>query len=204
MKIKKHNIYILLFLIFCSADVFAQRKTITKTVEEFIAEADAAGMTFTMPAGYHAIPLKVDYEFTYDFAIKNDTADFEIRYNIFPLQDEVAKFKKCMVDSSCKMKNPNATYRSKLEERILKISCGIPQLIAVFPRDAMRKEMNCDDGGFVFYKPDSDFGEDYKVVQTVVFHKNDVADVMINYLSKDRQLHEELMMAPFGALIYKP
>lgn len=204
MKTKKYYIYILFFLISVSADVVAQRKTITKSVEDFKAEAEAAGMLFTMPAGYHAVPIKTDYEFTYDFAIKNDTADFEIRYNIFPLQEEVAKFKKCMVDSSCKMKDPNATYRARLEDRILKISCGIPQLIAVFPRDAMRQEMNCEDGGFVFFKPDSDFGEDYKVVQTVVFHKNNVADVMINYLSKDRQLHEELMMAPFGALIYKP
>jgi hypothetical protein len=193
----------LLFFTMCFMMTALTNAQQIKTPEAFRVEMDSAGLIFDMPENYHAIEIPGG-DVPYAFAMKHDSADFEIRYSYWPLQQEMQKYKKCKEDTSCKMRNPNTAYRDTMEPQILKLSGGKPQIIATFPPDALKKEMNCNAGGYVFYKPAMKETSNYSLIQTVVFHKDDVADLMINYLSNNREQHEVLMMEPFNALTFKP
>jgi hypothetical protein len=199
---KLKNIFIL--ILFVITNCHAQKEGYLKSPEAFQNEVDAVGLVFTMPAGYHAVPVNPNTELWYAFAIKHNTEDFEIRYSYWPLKEEMEKYRKCKLDTGCTMSDPNRTYRLRLEEQLLKLTKGEPQMMSKFPSEAVIKEFNGDEGGFTFFKINNAFGRGYSIAQTVVLHKDDVADLVITYLSNNRAKHDELMGAPFNALIFKP
>jgi hypothetical protein len=196
--------YLVLVMIVLWSNNFAQSRKSLVSAPDFSSPVDSAGLVFHMPQGYHIVSLKNDTAMHYALALKNDTADFEIRYIYWPLQQEITQYKKCRADTGCKMKDPNSTYKERMMPEIIKLTGGIQPVISTFPKDALRSEVHADEGGFVFFQPAAAYAEGYSVMQTVAFHKDNVADVLVVYLSNNRKLHELLMPAVFTALIYKP
>lgn len=68
---------------------------------------------------------------------------------------------------------------------------------------AVREEFNADDGGSSFFRFNCEFGKNYKYGQMVYLHKDNVADVIITYMSNDASTHSDLMMESFHALKFK-
>jgi hypothetical protein len=194
-------IYIITLLLF-STDLFAQ-KSIIKTAEQFQQEIDSLGLTFKMPDNYHLVPIKTNTEMWYGFAIKHNTEDFEVRYSYWSLKPLFEAYNKCKLDTSCKMENPDRTYRLRAEENIMKITNGKSQMMAKFPELELKNTFNADKGAFCFFSINNDFGKGYTVAQAMVLHKDGVADVIVTFLSNDRARHEELLNGPFEALKFK-
>jgi hypothetical protein len=199
----KKFIYISFPLLFITYFAFPQ-KAIIKTVQQFQDEIDSVGLSFTMPSGYHLVPIKTNTEIRYAFAIKNDKEDFEIRYSYWSLKPLMKEYEKCKLDTGCKMDNPDRTYRLRAEEHIKKLTDGQPQAMMKFDETQLMIDFNADKGAFCFYSINNDFGKGYSIAQSVVLHKDGVADIIVTLLSNDRVRHEVLFNSIFNALKFKP
>lgn len=201
-----------LFLLFFAAiSTFSFRTTIfvenekKVTLSEFTHLVDSVGLTFTMPPGHTVTSIKENKDLYYCFAFKNDTADFEIRYSIWSLKADVETYKKNKADTASKtiMVNPNLYYSGRAQSNVLNMTSGESMRVTDFPKAAVKKEFNADIGGSSFFEFKCEFGKGYKYGQMIVLHKDDVADVIITYLSNNRETHSDLMMIPFHSLVFK-
>lgn len=204
----KTKIPLLLFSIIlaCSfkADQFIESEK-KVSLAEFKQLIDSIGLTFTMPPGYTETLVKENRDLYYCFAIKNDTADFEVRYSIWSLKPDIAEYKRIKADTASKviMVNPNLYYRGRAEANVMNMTGGQSLRIADFPKAAVKTEFNCEIGGSCFFDLNCGFGKGYKYGQMIFLHKEDVADVIITYLSNNRETHSALMMIPFHSLVFK-
>lgn len=198
----KTTIFSLILLATLGFTVSEDKSTIV-SVEEFQQEMETTGLSFTMPEGYETTEVKENGDLWYGFAIKNKTADFEVRYTVWSLKDAASEYEKCKADTNCLMVNPNNFYSGRIQANVLNMTGGQDREIGAFPTKAVMSEFNADAGGSSFFEFHCEFGEGYKYGQMVYLHKDNVADVIITYMSNDRSTHSDLMDAPFHALKFK-
>ena len=198
------KVFFILMMIISLNNGYSQSMKVMKSALDFSNEIDSAGLVFTMPKGYHLVPIKTDPDLNYAFAIKHDREAFEVRYMYWPLKDEIEQYKKCMVDTFCQMKDPNRAYVDRMTAKMAIIAGGVAPPASSFPKPELRSEMHCDDGAFVFFTPTKEYADGYSVVQTVALHKDNVADVLVVFYSKDKTRHDALMPPVFPALTFKP
>lgn len=201
-----------LFLLLFSATLtfsFRSEKIVegdkTVTLLEFYKLIDTLGLNFIPPSGYTPTVVKENGDLYYCFAMKNDTADFEVRYSIWSLKEDVEAYKKNKADTNSKtvMINPNVFYSGRSQANVMNMTGGQSTRITDFPKAAVKKEFNADIGGSSFFEFNCEFGKGYKYGQMIILHKDDVADVIITYLSNNRDTHPDLMMGPFHSLIFR-
>lgn len=171
--------------------------------KEFQEYIDTIGLTFTMPAGFKEIAVKENNDLWYSFAIKDKDADFEVRYTVWSLKPTFAEYEKCKLDTNCTMVNPNVIYKGRIQANVLNMSGGQDYEIGPFPMQAVKNEFNADAGGSSFFEFNCGFGKGYKYGQMVYLHKDNVADVIITYMSNDRKTHSDNMLKAFHALTFK-
>ena len=172
-------------------------------VTQFQKNIEAYELEFTMPKGYRSVAIKENRDLSYDFAIKNEENTMEVRYSIFPLKSLVRKYKQSKNKKNEVMVNPNNFYSTTMQTNILNMTGGALSKIGYFPERAVQREFNADIGGSSFFKFKSDFGKGYVYGQAIILHKENVADVIITYLSNDKKTHAELSMIAFYALVFK-
>ncbi len=172
-------------------------------VDEFQKFIDTMGLAFEMPSDYKETFVKENEDLWYGFAIKDMTADFEVRYTVWSLESAIEEFEKCKLDSNCLMVSPNEIYKGIIHANVLNMTGGQDYEIGSFPTEAVKKEFNADAGGSSFFEFNSGFGSGYKYGQMVYLHKDNIADVIITYMSNDKSSHSILMDKPFHALRFK-
>ena len=173
------------------------------TQTEFEKYCDDAGLAFKMPKGYSRTDVKENPNLGYVFAIKNADSTMEIRYTIWPLQSAVEDYKKSLEDPNSMMVSPNSTYRGRIQANVLNMTGGQMYTIEAFPTEAVQKEFNADDGGSCFFEFNSKFGKGYTYGQFIYLHKDDIADVIITFMSNNKETHSDLMRVGFHALKFK-
>ena len=186
-----------------TAFIFPNDKEKIVSVSEFQNFIDTIGLQFEMPTGYAPTVVKKNRDLWYCFAIKNKNADFEVRYSVWSLQPLINDYKKCQTDPNCAMVRPNMTYKGRAQTNALNMTGGISHPIGTFPTQAVKEEFNADAGGSSFFEFNCGFGTGYKYGQMIYLHKDNVADVIITYLSNDKAKHPELMNQSFHALTFK-
>ncbi|WP_430402204.1 hypothetical protein [Fluviicola sp.] len=180
----------------------SEKKEVVK-VSAFQKEIKAMGLEFNMPAGYEESEIKENGDLQYSFAIKNKTADFEVRYSVWSLKPELEEYEKCKKDPNCLMVHPNKTYTGRIQANVLNMTGGQDWDIGAFPEQAVKREFNADNGGSSFFEFNCEFGKGYKYGQMIYLHKDNVADVIITYMSNDKDSHSDLMEVPFHAHTFK-
>lgn len=198
----KTSLFTLLLLIIFGFSSSDSKETIV-SVEEFQQTMEAKGLTFDLPEGYEVTAVKENHDLWYGFAIKHKTADFEIRYSVWSLMEDFDSYEKCKADPNCFMLNPNNFYTGRIQANVLNMTGGNDSEIGTFPTNAVQQEFNADAGGSSFFQFNCAFGEGYKYGQMIYLHKDNVADVIITYMSNDKSTHSDLMDAPFHALKFK-
>ena len=201
MKIKIIGLFILTAALTAFTPADESKKIVT--VDEFQKYIDTIGLKFTMPDDYTETYVKENGDLWYSFAIKDKNADFEVRYTVWSLKPAFEEYEKCKLDTNCFMINPNGTYKGRIQANVLNMTGGQDWDIGAFPPQAVKKEFNADAGGSSFFEFNSDFGKGYKYGQMVYLHKDNVADVIITFMSNDKTTHSELMEKPFHALVFK-
>jgi len=172
-------------------------------VDEFRKHIDSIGLKFQMPANYKETYVKENKDLWYSFAIKDKKADFEVRYTIWTLKPTIEDYKKCKLDTNCFMIRPNVIYKGRIQSNVLNMTGGQDIDIVAFPLEDVKNEFNADNGGSSFFQFNCGFGKGYKYGQMVYLHKDNVADVIITYMSNDNSTHFDLMEKSFYALSFK-
>lgn len=173
------------------------------SVKEFTDQIDSIGLKFTMPNNYIEVAVIQNEDLFYSFAMKNKNADFEVRYSIWSIKPNLVEYEKCKTTPGCTMVHPNNIYKGIAEANILNMTAGKGANMGGFPKNAVKSEFNADIGGSSFFEFDCKFGKGYKYGQMVVLHKDDVADVIITFMSNDKSKHSDLMKEPFHSLTFK-
>lgn len=174
------------------------------TRDAFAALIKPMGLRFTMPDGYKEAKVMENRDLYYAFAMKDKKADFEVRYSIWSLQPAIAEYEACQRDTHCLMVPPNNLYKGRIQANVLNMTRGQGADIGAFRPEAVQKEFHADAGGASFFELNCEFGKGYRYGQMVFLHKDDVADVIITFLSNDKSTHTDLMMKPFYALTFQP
>lgn len=204
MKTKLSALLLLLLIVTSFKPITLVEDDKVVTLDEFQAMIDSVGLSFTMPPDYKVTAIKENHDLGYDFAIKNTKADFEVRYSIWSLKPTLEEYRKCKLDSAhCMMIDPNKIYSGRAMSNVANMTAGASMEFGPFPPAAVKKEFNGDKGGSAFFEFKCEFGKGYKYGQMVVLHKDNVADVIITYMSNDKTKHPDLMMVPFHSLVFK-
>lgn len=201
MGVKNIGILFIAFIA-TSFSIFKDKGVIVKS-KKFIKYVDTIGLNFEMPNGYEETYVKENKDLWYSFAIKDKSADFEIRYTVWSLKPSLEEFKKCKQDTNCLMVNPNVIYKGRIQSNVLNMTGGQDINIGPFPSKAVKTEFNADAGGSSFFKFQCNFGTGYKYGQMVYLHKDNVADVIITFMSNDKEKHSLLMEKSFHSLKFK-
>lgn len=201
MKTKITRIFIPALVV--TAFTFPDDKGKIVKVAEFQKYIDPIGLNFTMPTSYEETFVKENKDLWYSFAIKDKNADFEVRYTVWSLKPEITEYKKCKLDTNCTMVSPNVIYKGRIQANVLNMTGGQNWDIDLFPLQAVKEEFNADTGGSSFFEFNCGFGKGYKYGQMIYLHKDNVADVIITFMSNDKKIHSDLMMKSFHALTFK-
>ncbi|MES2574699.1 MAG: hypothetical protein V4572_07135 [Bacteroidota bacterium] len=193
------KIFITVFLTLLGLNSFSQNLT----VEEFQKDAELAGLKFEMPIGYKITEVKKNRDLQYSFAIINEDGSMEVRYSLFPMKENLAEYEKSKDDKNVIMINPNAMYTSLMVANGMNMTNGKMPEIKNFNTNSVKKEFNADYGGVTTFDFNCEFGKGYKIGQFVCLHKENVADVIITFLSNDINKHYELFKIPFHSLTFK-
>ena len=193
------KIFLVAILTFLSINSYCQ----TLTLEEFQKQAALSGLQFEMPIGYKIKEVKKNRDLQYSFAIINSDGTMEVRYSLFPMKQMLANYEKSKNNPNEIMVNPNNIYVGIMSTNGLNMTGGKMVEIGDFPSKAVKKEFNADYGGNGFFEFNCEFGKGYKFGQFVCLHKENVADVIITFMSNDKSTHSELMDKSFHALKFK-
>jgi len=194
---------IILSVVITSFTSFNEKGRIVK-VKEFQQFIDTIGLKFTMPPDYkEAYVNENNGDLWYCFAMKDKKADFEVRYSIWSLKPAIEDSVKCKLDPNCISISPNVIYEGLIQANVLNMTGGQEWGIGPFPTQAVKKEFNADAGGSSFFEFNCNFGKGYKYGHMVYLHKDNVADVIITFMSNDKSTHSELMDKSFHALTFK-
>ena len=200
---KTKIIGLLIVTVIASAYTISGDKGKIVKVDEFKKQIDSIGLKFLMPANYKETYVKENKDLWYSFAIKDKKADFEVRYTIWTLKPTIEEYKKCKLDTNCIMVSPNIIYKGRIQSNVLNMTGGQDIDIDAFPNQDVKNEFNADKGGSSFFQFNCGFGKGYKYGQMVYLHKDNVADVIITFLSNNKSTHSDLMDKSFYALTFK-
>jgi hypothetical protein len=201
MKIKFIGLFIV--TIIATAFTLPEDKGKIVKVEEFKKHIDSIGLKFEMPAAYKETYVKKNKDLLYNFAIKDKEADFEVRYTVWSLKPTIEEYKKCKLDTNCLMVSPNLIYKGRIQSNVLNMTSGQNWDIGAFSPKSVKNEFNADNGGSSFFEFHCEFGTGYKYGQMVYLHKDNVADVIITFMSNDKTKHSVLMDKSFHSLTFK-
>lgn len=195
------HILTLVFFLFVSGFSFTQEQL---TLAEFQSLCDSTGLIFEMPEGYTRIDVKENRDLGYSFAVINADSSMEIRYSIWSLKPALEAYEASLKDSNQMMVPPNNIYHGRVQANVLNMTGGQMYNVGPFPPQAVKREFNADAGGSCFLLFNCGFGEGYKFGQFMYLHKDDVADVIITFMSNDKETHSDLMISGFHSLKFKP
>ena len=173
------------------------------TLSEFETICDSSGLQFTMPEGYKIIDVKENRDLGYSFALINSDSTMEIRYTIWSLKPALEQYEESLKDSNSIMIPPNNIYKGRIQANVLNMTGGQKYDIGPFPPQAVKKEFNADAGGSCFFEFNCEFGKGYNYGQFMYLHKDDTADVIVTFMSNNKETHSDLMMVGFHSLKFK-
>lgn len=200
---KTRIIGLLILTIIATAFTLSDNKRKIVKVGEFKKYIDTIGLKFEMPDGYKETDVYENNDLWFCFAIKDKKEDFEVRYSIWSLKPAIEDYKKCKLDTNCLMIDPNVIYAGRIQANVLNMTGGQNWDIGPFPEQAVKKEFNADLGGSSFFEFNCEFGKGFKYGQMVYLHKENVADVIITYMSNNKDTHSDFMYKSFHALTFK-
>lgn len=192
---------IIFFLLFNSFKVSVDKSG-------FLAILEQASITFVKPANTVEIPVVVNDELNYQYAIKDTVSNIEIRYLVYPLQEMVKKYNGPHADTGFQAIDPNMihtnlllVYCYKIQDKELNVQT-MPD-IHELPHGTVDQEFNADWGAEVNVQPCDEFGQKNKYCTIFEIHKDNTADAFIMFLYNNKDTFEDLVKSDFHSLKFK-
>ena len=180
MKKRLETIVILLTMITFNA--------IGQNIQEFKSELENCGMNLNIPTGYVESTVIKNRDMHYEYALKYQDKDFEVRYAVSPITKKVYANdaqKKEMEDHKTMR---NTSYRPIFLAIVMNVAGGGPgNKMQEMEENAVKKDFNADWGAIVLLEPKSEFAKGFKYCFILTIHKKDTADAFYFYLSNSRE-----------------
>lgn len=163
---------------------------------------DRANLIFQKPTGFEETKIIENPKMKYDYAIKYQKKNFEVRYAIRPLDNLLRSYEENEMNKKPGDINihPNKLYLSLLQVTNLNISSGELAEVTVFEKQAVKQEFNADWGATTFVEVNNQFGQKYRYCMIVALHKDNIADAYFFYLSDTKDGFKKLMKPAFNSL----
>ncbi|RYX80494.1 hypothetical protein EON73_05380 [bacterium] len=168
-------------------------------------QLEKSGMIFRMPEGFTQAGVIANSQMTYDYAIRHTQKQFEVRFALRPLGDQIQNFNTLEKNKKPGDINisPNKLYEASLQAIVLNISGGRMPKFQQFPTQAVKTEFNADWGATTVFEPVKAFGGTYKYCMVVAVHKDNLADAYYFYLADKQETINELIEPVFHCLKFK-
>jgi len=131
----------------------------------------------------------------YEYALKHPSKNYEVRYAIRPLDEEIKSY-----NEREKNKNegdinihPNNWYKTVFEATIMNITGGIMYSFNEFPLTDVKAEFNADWGAASTVEVVKEFGQEYTYCMLVFLHKDNVGDVYLFFMGDKEETIHDLM-----------
>lgn len=175
------------------------------TLVSFKRQLDNSAMTFDMPKGFVETNVIANKQMGYDYAIKHESKQFEVRFAIRPLSNLIKTFQEQEKDKKPGdvSIHPNSFHATSFQATVLNISGGRMPQLRQFPKQAVRSEFNAEWGATTFCEVAKEFGQNYKYCMVVAIHKDDIADAYYFYLSDKQETISQLAEPVFHCLKFK-
>ena len=159
-----------------------------QNLQDFKSKLANCGMKLNIPPGYIESKIIENHDMGYDYAIKNQDGDFELRYAVRPItQTTYAN------DTEKKMMEDHITFRNTSYKVILTTIVinvaggGTATKLGEYNDIAVKKEFNADWGGNIIAEPKSDFGKGFQKCMIVTIHKKDKADAYFFFMFNTKE-----------------
>jgi len=173
--------------------------------KEFSSLLDRAKLIFTPTEGMIATKCIENEQMNYEYALKYNDNNFEVRYAIRPMDSLLAQYEREKTKGALVI-NPNKWSISAFEATLLNIAIGgensgeLPKY-SFFDSAAVKSEFNADWGATAFVNIGRQFGgEKYKYCNVIIIHKDFVGDAYFFYVSDKKEGMSDLMEKPFHSL----
>lgn len=176
---------------------------------EFQKKLNEANMSFVKPDGVTEIPVVKTNKINYDYALKLNDRNVEIRYAIRPLSKEVFEaYENRQKKDGDTVLNPNKIHRLLSPMMYSAISGGKVEskavLIQYFKPETVKRSAGADVGTMSSGPLGSDWAQAYNFGFYVMLHKDNLADAYIYYLfENEKQMVETFKkITSNNALLY--
>ncbi|MGY4385132.1 hypothetical protein ACVWYN_002168 [Pedobacter sp. UYP24] len=159
---------------------------------EFQKKLDEAKMTFVKPEGATEIPVIKTEKVGYDYAIKLNAKNVEIRYAVRPISKEIfTMYENRQKKEGDTVLNPNIIHRILTPMMYSRISGGkiSPQKVSIqyFKPESIKTSAGADVGTMSSGPLGADWAQTYNFGFYVMLHKEYLADAYIFYLFEDEK-----------------
>lgn len=188
------------FLIIVSAAFQSDNKLVS-----FQRQLENSAMTFEMPKGFVETTVIANKQMGYEYAIKHESKQFEVRFAIRPLSNLIKTYQEQEKNKKPGAVNihPNRFYATSFQAIVLNISGGLMPQLSQFPKPAVKSEFNAEWGATTFCEVAKEFGQNYKYCMVVAIHKDDLADAYYFYLSDKQETISQFVEPVFHCLKFK-
>lgn len=196
------KVLVIFLVIFSSLAVQAQQK-LPKDFQKLL---ERANLSFDAPAELIETEVIDNYQMSYQYALKYPDEDFEVRYSINPLDDDLKAYEETMKkEETIASLHPNDLCKSALYAIIFNVSDGKAsnEGYTEFPKESVKKEFHADWGAMAMVEAGETFGQDYQYCMIVAIHKDNLADAYYFYLGNEPERFSELMLPMFYTMTFE-
>ena len=163
-----------------------------------------ANLSFHPPLGFKETKIIENQQLKYDYALKDNTRNFELRYLIMPLDSTIINFNEFTKKNKTSfITHPNKMYPMLFNKLLFDLSGGNYSEITEFDQKGAKLDFNADWGAISFFEVNKEFGQKYKTSMILAIHKDNFGDAYCIFLSENADKFKELMGAGFYTLQFK-
>jgi hypothetical protein len=156
---------------------------------EFENDLKTMGLVFTKPDGYECIPPRKNFDVRYVYALRNAAKDFELRYMLRPIFEQVREFSAWITgqDRGTKiLTNPNTTYSAFISTVVINVTGnGAVESVQRLDSQDAKNRLGADDVSMTIVTPESTFGEDFASCIILAMFKENIGTAFMFHLSRD-------------------
>ncbi len=142
---------------------------------------DEAGMTFDQPLDYAPIEIQPSQLFPYEYALKRNNNNMEVRYSIRPL----ARIEIDYEDPHNAAPEPNHIFTMMFTALIGQLSSGGSTPHREFRVEEARQKFNADWAALSVFDVEQSYAGQYQQAFLLAMHKNNLSDAYMVILFND-------------------
>ncbi len=142
---------------------------------------DEAGMTFDQPRDYAPIEIQPSELFPYEFALKRNNNNMEVRYSIRPL----ARIEIDYEDPHNAAPEPNHIFTMMFTALIGQLSSGGSTPHREFRLEEAKQKFNADWAALSVFDVEQSYSDQYQQAFLLAMHKNNLSDAYMVILFND-------------------